>query len=277
MPVYLLPWSNHSASAQRRKGSRRGRKIPAGYLAPNRIETQHTFCAKSMANESSGNQSVELTPTVVQLRSRLATSLWWIMLLSCVAIVVYSTRYFLVPSGDDHFSRYILRLRLHIAGGMGALLAGPWQFSAKLRARWLNLHRWLGRFYLLEVALGSIAGFAMAMVSEQGWPTHLGFGMLAVLWFFTGLQAYRMVRGGNIVAHRQWMVRNFALTLAAVTLRIYMPLMLFVLHWSFRSSYITVSWVCWVPNLLIAEWFLRRRARRQGGGVASNYPDNVAV
>ena len=182
------------------------------------------------------------------------------MLLSCLAVVLYSTTYFLTAPGDKHFSRYIFQLRLHIAGGMGALLAGPWQFSEKLRARAINLHRWLGRFYLLAVALGSIAGFAMATVSEQGLPTHLGFGALAVLWFFTGLQAYRAVLRGDIVTHRQWMIRNFALTLAAVTLRNYMPLMLLVLHWSFRPTYITVSWVCWVPNLLIAEWLIRRES-----------------
>lgn len=131
------------------------------------------------------------------------------MLLSCIGVSVYATSYFLFTPRDDHFSRYILPLRLHIAGGMGALLAGPWQFSEKLRARALNFHRWLGRFYLSEVALGSIAGFA--------------------------------------------------LTLAAVTLRNYMPLMLFVLHCPFRTTYITVSWLCWVPNLLIAEWLIRRQ------------------
>ena len=190
---------------------------------------------------------------------RLTTGLWWFMLLSCVGVSVYSTQYFLWTPRDSHFSRYVLPLRLHIAGGMGALLAGPWQFSNKLRARALNLHRWLGRFYLVEVALGSIAGFAMATVSEEGLPTHFGFGALAVLWFFTGLQAYRRARSGDIPAHREWMSRNFALSLAAVTLRNYMPLMLFALHWSFRQTYITVSWLCWVPNLLVAEWLVRRR------------------
>lgn len=181
------------------------------------------------------------------------------MVLSCVAISVYATRYFISPPRDAHFSRYILPLRLHIAGGIGALLAGPWQFSKKLRARALGVHRWIGRLYLLEVSLASIAGFTMALVSEEGLPTHFGFGLLAVLWFFTGFQAYRMVRLGDIAAHRRWMIRNFALTLAAVTLRNWMPLMLFALHWPFRPSYITVSWLCWVPNLLVAEWFVRRR------------------
>ena len=204
-------------------------------------------------------QSAPLTPATPRSESRLVTALWWFMLLNCVGIVVYATRFFLWRPEDVHFSRYILPLRLHIAGGMGALLAGPWQFSEKLRARAINLHRWLGRFYLLEVGLGSIAGFAMATVSEEGLPTHLGFGVLAVLWFFTGLQACRMVRSGNIEAHRHWMIRNFALTLAAVTLRNWLPLMLFALHWSFHTSYIIVSWLCWVPNLLIAEWMVRRR------------------
>jgi uncharacterized membrane protein len=190
------------------------------------------------------------------------------MLLSSVAIVAYGATYFVALPGDKHFAKYIRPLRLHIAGGMGALLAGPWQFSSKLRARALNLHRWLGRFYLVEVLIGSIGGFAMAVVSSEGLPTHLGFGILAVLWFFSGLQAYRMVRKGNIEAHRQWMIRNFALTFAAVTLRIELPFMLALLHWPFRPSYITVSWLCWVPNLLIAEWMVRRRMNPLAGSTA---------
>jgi uncharacterized membrane protein len=191
---------------------------------------------------------------------RLKRGLWWFMLISCVGVSVYSTQYFLSTPNDRHFSRYIIPLRLHIAGGMGALLAGPWQFSERLRARALNLHRWLGRFYLAEVALGAIGGLVMATVSEEGMATHLGFGVLAVLWLFSGLRAYGMARKRDIPAHRDWMIRNFALSLAAVTLRNYLPLMLFVLHWSFRQTYITVSWLCWIPNLLIAEWLVRRRS-----------------
>lgn len=189
-------------------------------------------------------------------------ALWWLMLLSSAGIAVYAATYFLFTPRDVHFARYIGLLRLHIAGGIGALLVCPWQFSQKLRARRLNLHRWMGRFYLLEVALGSVAGFGMALVSMHGLPTHLGFGFLAVLWFFTGLQAYRKVRRGEIDAHRRWMIRNFALTLAAVTLRVELPFMLAVLHWPFPLSYITVSWLCWVPNVIVAEWMVRRRSSR---------------
>jgi uncharacterized membrane protein len=190
----------------------------------------------------------------------ISTTLWSVMLLFSALIALYGTTYFLRIPGDRHFARYIFPLRLHIAGGIGALLAGPWQFSQRLRARALNFHRWLGRFYLLEVLLGSLAGFYMATVSEEGIGTHLGFGILAVLWFCTGLQAYRLIRQGHIEAHRAWMTRNFALSLAAVTLRVELPFMFAALHWPFARSYIIVSWLCWVPNLFVAEWLVRRRA-----------------
>ena len=206
-------------------------------------------------------QVAQLRGPISRRSSRFSTALWWVMLVLCLPVVVYASTYFFLKVTDRHFARYLLPLRLHIAGGMGALLAGPWQFADRLRSRALNFHRWLGRFYLLEVSLGSTAGLAMALVSKEGLPTHLGFGILAVLWFVTGLQAYRSVRRGEIEAHRAWMIRNFALTLAAVTLRNYMPLMLIALHWSFRTTFITVSWLCWIPNLLIAEWMIARRKR----------------
>jgi hypothetical protein len=84
---------------------------------------------------------------------------------------------------------------------MGALLAGPWQFSQKLRARALNLRRWPGRFYLLEVALGSVAGFAMALVSEQG---------LATLWAseFWPCCGFSPVSKRTATCAAEWMVQR---------------------------------------------------------------------
>jgi uncharacterized membrane protein len=163
------------------------------------------------------------------------------MLVLSLAFMAYAAHYFLGRPEDEHFARYLVELRLHIAGGIGALLAGPWKFSGTLRAKALGFHRWLGRFYLLEVALGSVAGLIMSVVSRGGMATHLGFGALAVLWFFTALQAYRMARQGKIKAHRRWMMRNFALTLAAVSLRVQMPLMIGVLHWPIGPSFVAVS------------------------------------
>ncbi len=186
-------------------------------------------------------------------------ALWWVMTLSSFGIAIYGLVYIFIIPPNQHFAPHIVLLRFHIAGGVGALLSGPFQFSQRLRTRNLALHRWLGRFYLVEVAVGSVAGLGMATVSEQGLPTHIGFGLLAVLWFVTALEAYRAVLRRQIESHRRWMIRNFALTLAAVTLRNELPLMLFVLHWPFSRAYVMVAWLCWVPNMIVAELLLRRR------------------
>jgi hypothetical protein len=45
------------------------------------------------------------------------------MLLFSATVVAYAVTYFVATPGNPHFARYILPLRLHIAGGMGALLA----------------------------------------------------------------------------------------------------------------------------------------------------------
>lgn len=67
------------------------------------------------------------------------------------------------------------------------------------------------------------------------------------------------MRRGDIATHRQWMMRNFALTFAAVTLHIYLNILTGPLEISFAEAYASVAWISWVPNLLIVEWFLLRR------------------
>jgi hypothetical protein len=64
------------------------------------------------------------------------------------------------------------------------------------------------------------------------------------------------------------MIRSFALTLAAVTLRLYLPAAIVMGKFQlipddFVSSYQVIAWIAWVPNLVIAEiWIAMRRPRR---------------
>ena len=119
-------------------------------------------------------------------------------------------------------------------------------------------HRWSGRVYIFAVLVGGVAGFTLALHSFGGVVTHFGFGMMAVCWVATTLNAYRHIRGGDLVAHRAWMLRSYALTLAAVTLRIYLALSQ-IAGIEFEAAYQAISWLCWVPNLLVAEWFVLTR------------------
>jgi uncharacterized membrane protein len=157
------------------------------------------------------------------------------------------------------YAAHAVGITTHIAGSIIALIVGPLQFVPQLRKkRYLAIHRWLGRTYLIGVLFGSTAGFYMAWLSHGGLPTHLAFASLAVWWFATGLMAYRHIRARQIEAHRRWMIRNYATTFAAVTLRLWLLLLLFPLNMPFTEAYITVSWICWVWNIAVAEWLISR-------------------
>ena len=152
---------------------------------------------------------------------------------------------------------------LHVAGAMLAILIGPFQFLEGLRkGRLLKIHRWLGRVYLISVLVGGLAGLYMATLAYGGVVAQLGFAVLGMLWLFSGLMAYVHIRNKRLELHRAWMTRNYALTFAGVTLRLWLPL-LNGLGMDFLPAYLIVAWLSWMPNLLVAEWMVRRRQSRQ--------------
>jgi hypothetical protein len=53
------------------------------------------------------------------------------------------------------------------------------------------------------------------------------------------------------------MIRSYALTFAAVTLRLYLPMALMA-SLDGLASYRAIAFLCWVPNLIVAELWLRR-------------------
>lgn len=146
----------------------------------------------------------------------------------------------------------------HIIFGGLSLLSGWSQFLKGFRNRHLNWHRGLGKVYLVAVLLSGSAGFYLAFFASTGLVAGLGFGCLAVFWLGFSAAAYRSILQGKVNIHRDWMIRSFALTFAAVTLRFWMPLFLGVFALPFNTAYPIIAWLAWVPNLLVAEWIVRR-------------------
>ncbi len=161
-----------------------------------------------------------------------------------------------------NFAAHRIAIYTHIFAALLALAIGPLQFLSVLRERHLNMHRWAGRLYLgVGVLVGGIAGLYMSMYAAGGPLARAGFAFLAILWLFTGYRAWCAARAGNICAHRRWMLRDFSLTFAAVTLRLWLPVAL-LLGVPFSLAYPAIAWLSWVPNLLFAEIFFARRNLR---------------
>jgi uncharacterized membrane protein len=190
---------------------------------------------------------------------------WLTVLLLASVVALTSLRYFVLtpeaaagqPLGA-RFGEYIHALQIHIIGSALALFLGVWNFWGKTRDKYPALHRWLGRIYLSAVLVGGTAGFYLGLTAFGGLPTRVGFIILAVLWLATGVMAYVRIRQGNVKFHREWMIRNYALTLGAVTLRLWLPLFL-SLDYTFVEAYATIAWLSWFPNLLAAELIIKNK------------------
>ena len=79
--------------------------------------------------------------------------------------------------------------------------------------------------------------------------------------------AYKHIHNKDIEHHREWMTRNYALTFAAVMLRLW-QLAFGMAGVDFLLGYMTVAWLCWIPNLMAAEWIIRRnRGGQQNSAV----------
>jgi len=187
------------------------------------------------------------------------------------AIAVVSYRY-LVPGippvegvGGNAF--VMPWLPVHAAAAATALLVAPLQFRSQLRARRPGFHRLLGRVYVTGCLIGGATGLALAVGTTAGPVATAGFGSLALVWLIATSNAWRLAMRRDIVAHREWMIRSFALTFAAVTLRLYLPIAQ-LLPVELDDAYSAISFLCWAPNLVVAEAYLRkkRRAAPSAGG-----------
>ena len=194
-------------------------------------------------------------------------TLWFFFAFLAIGVGLYPLLYFFIDESQGLLSQKSPELlenmvwntafRLHIFLGGLTLLTGWSQFIESIRTNRLSLHRTLGKIYVLSVLISGISGLYIAFYATGGAIAQWGFGLLAVAWLITTYVAFSKIRKLELDAHKHWMIRSFALAFAAVTLRIYLPFMQAVLGMNFIDAYLIVAWLCWVPNLMVAEIIVR--------------------
>lgn len=191
------------------------------------------------------------------------TTLFWFMALMGLAVALFSAR-FLLPGGfmteemAFHLEARPAIFLAHVVGGATALGLGAFQLATWRgpRRAW---HRRAGRVYVAACLIGAAAGFGLAVTTSAGPVASLGFGLLAVAWFGTTFLGWRRAVSGEFGQHRRWMIRSLSLTFAAVTLRLMLP-MIPLTGLDYIEAYRLISFLCWIPNLLLAELWLRTSA-----------------
>lgn len=188
---------------------------------------------------------------------------WGLLLLGAVLMAFVAARYYSLDPAvyfqPEVYEARTTGLLVHITGMLVAVLVGPFQFLRRLRERHFGVHRALGRVYLAGAVVGALGGLYLAPFSASGVVSDVAFALLGIGVLLTTTVALLRILHGDVQRHREWMTRSYALIFAAVMLRLYLPF----LEAAFgpEVGYAIVAWACWVPNVLVAEWFIRSTLR----------------
>ena len=148
-------------------------------------------------------------------------------------------------------------LVIHVVAAMVALLVGPLQFVRRLRSRWPAFHRATGMLYVAAIAIGSPAGFVLALGTSAGPVAASGFAMVAILSVAFTWLGLRAAQRRQFADHRAWMLRSWAMTAGAITLRLLLPASA-MLGLRFYAAYPVIAWLSWLINLALVEVLIRR-------------------
>jgi uncharacterized membrane protein len=206
-----------------------------------------------------------ISPGVVPRRRAPAAALACLTLLA-VALALASLRYLFAdvsaapPELRGNFVQHGFAFVVHATAAAIALLLLPLQLVLARLGRPAP-HRRIGFLYLAAVTAAACAAVPLALSSFAGPAAATGFIALALLWLSCTWSGVAAARKGHRDRHAKWMWRSAALTLSAITLRLYLPLPP-LLGLAYEDGYKAIAWACWLPNLVLCEWWLRRSARR---------------
>jgi len=154
---------------------------------------------------------------------------------------------------------YLWFFYTHVYTSIFVLLAG---FLAILRKdfRLKNFHINAGKIYIFLILLfAAPSGIYMGIFANGGFLSKISFVILGSLWWFSTFKAYQLARQKKFKEHKQWMWRSFALTISALTLRIWKVIIVYLFHPNPMDVYQIIAWLGWVPNILLIEYLITKK------------------
>jgi uncharacterized membrane protein len=147
---------------------------------------------------------------------------------------------------------------VHISTSLLTLLSGLTQFSGYIYTKIPKIHRFVGKVYIIVLLfLSAPSGLIMSFYANGGIKTQSAFALLSILWWLFTYIAYRKIKNGEIEQHAAFMIRSYALTWSAITLRLMQFLFGEFQLVDFETAYLLSAWLGWSINLAIAEVFIR--------------------
>lgn len=168
--------------------------------------------------------------------------------------VDYTVAFLNVKVEAIQLTHYKVAFFSHVYTSIFVLILGSLQFSTWIRSRFAQLHRMLGSLYIALVLLvSSPSGLIMAIYANGGKSAQLSFSLQAILWFLVTALAFYYAKEKKWTRHSNFMLRSYALTLSAITLRLLKWVIANFLEWPPMDTYRLVSWLGWLVNLAVIE------------------------
>ena len=149
---------------------------------------------------------------------------------------------------------------IHITSSVLVMGGGIFQFFTKILRGYPKVHHLIGKIYIGSVLLlAAPSGLVLAAFANGGLAARVGFSLQCVVWWLKTYAAWHEVMKKQFVRHSEMMLRSYAVTLAAMSLRTESYFMVYVFETKPIETYLTVTWLSWVGNLLIVEtliWFV---------------------
>nr|WP_294946591.1 DUF2306 domain-containing protein [uncultured Mucilaginibacter sp.] len=162
-----------------------------------------------------------------------------------------------------HILPWKIAFYTHVFSVIFALLAGFTQFNSDILRNHKRIHRLMGRIYAYDILLINFpAAMIMAIYANGLLPTKIAFVILDCLWFWFTYKAVVEIKAGNVKSHKEYMIRSYALTLSAVTLRLWKIIISGFVNIDPLPLYMIDAWMGFVPNLLFAEWLIRKNKHK---------------
>lgn len=154
-----------------------------------------------------------------------------------------------------HIDLWRISFYIHVFSSPIVILSGLLQFNRWILNNRPKTHRGLGYVYVVTVLLISgPAALVMSFYANGGRVAQTSFVLLTFFWILTTLMSFIRAKKGDYLSHTKWNIRSYALTLSAMTLRFYASMFdVFEVRMGPKETYILLSYLSWIPNLIIAE------------------------
>ena len=159
---------------------------------------------------------------------------------------------------EIQWSYYQFAFFTHVYVSIFTLLLGFFQFPNAIRNNYPRIHRNVGKLYIGSIILlAGPSGLVMGFHANGGILSQISFCILAILWIYYTSMAYVYAKANQLLLHKNFIYRSYALTLSAISLRLFKWIIVGIFELPPMDTYQIVAWLGWVVNLVIAELIIR--------------------